>query len=180
MCIEYILVTRGRVTYTYCRHIASYIASYICCMYTAYIYRMPAAQDSPLIYIPHTYCVYTSPYDAYLRRGAALLHIHCTYIAHILLIRIAMSSMPGARASPLQRRTLCSSCAHTDGSAASCLSNSLCQHTSAYVSIRQHTSAYVSIRQHTSAYVSIRQHTSAYVSIRQHTSAYVSMRTLDI
>jgi len=33
----------------------------------------------------------------------------------------------------------------------------VCQHTSAYVSIRQHTSAYVSILQHTSAYVSIRQ-----------------------
>jgi hypothetical protein len=57
----------------------------------------------------------------------------------------------------------------------------ICQHTSAYVSMRQHTSAhcvsaYVSIRQHTSAYVSIRQHTSAHVSIRQHTSAHVSIR----
>ncbi len=29
--------------------------------------------------------------------------------------------------------------------------SAICQHTSAYVSIRQHTSAYVSIRQHTSA-----------------------------
>jgi hypothetical protein len=35
----------------------------------------------------------------------------------------------------------------------------MCQHTSAYASIRQHTSACVSIRQHTSAYASIRQHT---------------------
>jgi hypothetical protein len=52
----------------------------------------------------------------------------------------------------------------------------LCQHTSAYVSIRQHTPAYVSIRQHTSAYVSIRQYTSAYVRIRHHTSSYVSIR----
>ena len=61
--------------------------------------------------------------------------------------------------------------------------------TSAYVSIRicQHTSAYVSIRQHISArsgsyythrYVRIRQHThtSAYARIRQRTSAYVSIR----
>ncbi len=38
----------------------------------------------------------------------------------------------------------------------------MCQHTSAFVSIRQHTSAYASIRQHTSGHVSIRQHTSAY------------------
>jgi hypothetical protein len=30
----------------------------------------------------------------------------------------------------------------------------LCQHTSAYASIRQHTPAYVSIRQHTPAYAS--------------------------
>ena len=127
------------MTYTYCIHIASYIASYIWCMYVAYIYRMPAAQGSPLIYIPHTYCLYTLPYDAYLRREAALFCIYCTYIAHILLIRIAMSSIPGARASPLQRRTLCSSCAHTGGLAASCLSNSVRQHTSAYGSIRQHT-----------------------------------------
>jgi hypothetical protein len=44
----------------------------------------------------------------------------------------------------------------------------LCQHTSAYVSIRH-------IRQHTPAYVSIRQHTPAYISKRQHTSAYVSI-----
>jgi hypothetical protein len=76
----------------------------------------------------------------------------------------------------------------------------MCQHASAYVSIRQHTSAYVSkghvvargyvvrrvlrIRQHTSAYVSIRQayvsisgrvSLVTYVSIRQHTSAYVSI-----
>jgi hypothetical protein len=68
----------------------------------------------------------------------------------------------------------------------------ICNHLSAYVSIRQHTylSAYVSIRQHTSAAVGTRwnsalefcldtfattcQHTSAFVSIRQHTSAYVS------
>ncbi len=54
-----------------------------------------------------------------------------------------------------------------------CQRLALCQHTSAYASIRTYT-AYVSIRQHTSAYVSIRQHTSAYVSIRQHTSAYIS------
>ena len=53
-------------------------------------------------------------------------------------------------------------------------------------SIRQHTSAYVSIRQHTSAFVSIRstevlpKHTSAHVSIRQHTSAYVSIRSTKV
>jgi hypothetical protein len=46
----------------------------------------------------------------------------------------------------------------------------ICQHTSAYVSIRQHTSAYVSIRRHTSAHVSIRQHTSAYVNTRSITA----------
>jgi hypothetical protein len=64
----------------------------------------------------------------------------------------------------------------------------VCQHTSAYVSIRpirQHTSAHVSIRHHCRViplffaqvlYVSIRQHTSACVSTRQHTSAYVCIR----
>ena len=77
-----------------------------------------------------------------------------------------------------------------------------CQHTPAYASIRQHTSAHVSIRQHTSAYVNvvpashpthpgawhtaqlleqasagcIRQNTSGYVRIRQDTSGYVSFR----
>jgi hypothetical protein len=63
---------------------------------------------------------------------------------------------------------------------------SICQHTSAYVSIRQHTSAYVrlkSVALHL-AYVSIRQHTSAYVSIRgieecQHTHLDLTMRTAD-
>ena len=69
------------------------------------------------------------------------------------------------------------------------LNDVLCQHMSAYVSIRQHTSAYVSIREHTSGRTSFvfrilqsrrpepsLQHTSAYVSIRQKTRAYVSIR----
>jgi hypothetical protein len=57
----------------------------------------------------------------------------------------------------------------------------LCQHTSAYVSMRQQLSAYVStpvvpahllLELHYFMHTSdIRQHTSAYVSIRQHTSA---------
>jgi hypothetical protein len=56
---------------------------------------------------------------------------------------------------------------------------SIRQHKSAYVSIRRGSRPrgsriYIyTLCQHTSAYVSIRQHTSAYVSIRQHTSAYV-------
>jgi hypothetical protein len=78
---------------------------------------------------------------------------------------------------------------------------SICQHMSAYVSIRQRTYADLeveygdSIRQHTSVYVSIRQRTYADLQveygdsillellqlvllarIRQHTSAYVSIR----
>ena len=67
---------------------------------------------------------------------------------------------------------------------------SMCQYTSACVSIRQHASAPikrscdtqraapvdVSIRQYTSACVSIRQNTSEYVIIRHHTSAYISIR----
>jgi hypothetical protein len=66
---------------------------------------------------------------------------------------------------------------------------SICQHTSAHVSIRQHTGGCSSFfsSYSTSAYVSIpadarassprtkRQHTSAHVSTRQHTSAYVSI-----
>jgi len=40
----------------------------------------------------------------------------------------------------------------------------ICNHLSAYVSIRQHSSAFVSVHLHTSAYVSVHLHTSAYVS----------------
>jgi hypothetical protein len=54
----------------------------------------------------------------------------------------------------------------------------------AYASVCQHTSASVSLRQLTDvsllyfSRVRIRQHPSAYASIRQHTSAYVSLRQL--
>jgi hypothetical protein len=53
---------------------------------------------------------------------------------------------------------------------------SICEHTSAHVSIRQHTSAPRVLATAQQVYVSIRQHTSAHVSIRQHTSAYFMLQ----
>ncbi len=72
-------------------------------------------------------------------------------VAHARSNRGIRGSRQEERAEQLVRRSLMNSGVE------------ICQHTSAYVSIRIHLSAYVSIRQHTSAYVSIRiQHTRTY------------------
>ncbi len=55
--------------------------------------------------------------------------------------------------------------------------STICQRTSAYVSIRSNVDACSTIRQRTSAYVSIRSNVDACSTIRQRTSAYVSIRS---
>jgi hypothetical protein len=124
---------------------------------TTFVSRMMPATDTRTNE-SHAVCQHTSAYVS-IRHHLCVSDDACYGHAH-----------ERVHCLPVQREAL--RVQHTSAS----VQHAVCQHTSAYVSIRQHTSAYVGIRQHMSEYVSIRRHTSAYVGIRQHTSAYVSIR----